>query len=156
MADGSATLEILDDFPPLPCTSPAVYCSTNNGNILEEDVTTPGVSGLKQTFTYDALNRLATATVKNSGGTTTRSETFSYDISSACRIGSSALSCKLRPNGRVATSVKPEAGDKPGTKPGTQSLISCDCAAPRALTGRMARAARIVVEERERGTGQPL
>ena len=63
-----------------PCTSPAVYCSTNNGNILEEDMTTPGVSGLKQTFTYDALNRLATATEKNSGGTTTWSETFGYDI----------------------------------------------------------------------------
>jgi RHS repeat-associated protein len=63
-----------------PCTSPAVYCSTNNGNILEEDMTTPGVSGLKQTFTYDALNRLATATEKNSGGTTTWSETYGYDI----------------------------------------------------------------------------
>ncbi len=63
-----------------PCTSPAVYCSTNNGNILEEDVTNSGVSGLKQTFSYDALNRLATATEKNSGGTTTWSETFSYDI----------------------------------------------------------------------------
>jgi len=63
-----------------PCASPAVYCSNNNGNILEEDMTTPGVSGLKQTFTYDALNRLATATEKNSGGTTTWSETYGYDI----------------------------------------------------------------------------
>ena len=43
-------------------------------------MTTPGVSGLKQTFTYDALNRLASATEKNSGGTTTWSETFGYDI----------------------------------------------------------------------------
>jgi YD repeat-containing protein len=43
-------------------------------------MTTPGVSGLKQTFTYDALNRLATATEKNSGGTTTWSETYGYDI----------------------------------------------------------------------------
>jgi RHS repeat-associated protein len=62
-----------------PCPGQAVHCSANNGNILEQDVTTPGVSGLKQTFGYDALNRLTAATEQNSGGPVTWTQSYSYD-----------------------------------------------------------------------------
>ena len=62
-----------------PCPGQAVHCSANNGNILEQDVTTPGVSGLKQTFGYDALNRLTAATEQNSGGTVTWNQSYGYD-----------------------------------------------------------------------------
>ncbi len=53
--------------------------STNNGNVTSQTITVPGVSyTFNQTYTYDNLNRIATAT-ETYNGATTWSQTFGYD-----------------------------------------------------------------------------
>ena len=51
--------------------------TNNNSNVLTQTITPPGITALTQTYTYDPLNRIATAGESN--GTTTWSRTYGYD-----------------------------------------------------------------------------
>ena len=51
--------------------------TNNNGNVLTQTITPPGITALTQTYTYDPLNRIATAGESN--GATTWSRTYGYD-----------------------------------------------------------------------------
>ena len=51
--------------------------TSNSGNVLTQTITPPGITALTQTYTYDPLNRIATAAESN--GTTTWSRTYGYD-----------------------------------------------------------------------------
>ena len=52
--------------------------STNNGNLLSQIITRPGLSALTQTYTYDQVNRLDSAA--ESGAGTAFSRTYDYDV----------------------------------------------------------------------------
>ena len=52
--------------------------STNNGNLLSQIITRPGLSALTQTYTYDQVNRLDSAA--ESGAGTAWSRTYDYDV----------------------------------------------------------------------------
>jgi RHS repeat-associated protein len=56
-----------------------VDTTKNNGNIQSETITPGAGTPITQTFTYDQVNRLATAAETN-GGSTTWSRSFSYDV----------------------------------------------------------------------------
>ena len=49
----------------------------NNGNLLSQTITMPGLSQLTQTYLYDHLNRLTQA--QETGGGANWSQTYSYD-----------------------------------------------------------------------------
>ncbi len=52
--------------------------STNNGNLLSQIITRPGLSALTQTYTYDQVNRLDSAAESGAGAAWSR--TYDYDV----------------------------------------------------------------------------
>ncbi len=60
-----------------PCAGQATVCSSgNNGNVLAQTITIPGLQ-VTQTYTYDSVNRLLSAS--ESGGGSSWSEAYAYD-----------------------------------------------------------------------------
>ncbi len=76
---GATTLLGLGLFP---CPTNGTACASasgtgNNGNLLSQTITMPGLSQLTQTYLYDHLNRLTQA--QETGGGANWSQTYSYD-----------------------------------------------------------------------------
>ena len=51
----------------------------NNGNVTKQTITAPSITPLVQTYTYDSLNRLKSATENIQNSTETWKQTFQYD-----------------------------------------------------------------------------
>jgi RHS repeat-associated protein len=78
----------------------------NNGNVQSQTIHVPGLQALTQTYSYDELNRLSSAT--ETGGGNNWSQTFAYD-----RFGNRALtSGYVAPGGTTPQSL---ADFNPGT-----------------------------------------
>lgn len=81
--------------------------SANNGKVLSQTITVPGVTySFNQTYTYDTLNRLATAS-ETYNGATTWSQTYGFDRYGNRNItaGNGATSLD-RGRGQACNSVK--------------------------------------------------
>jgi RHS repeat-associated protein len=73
----SATVPNLLTLSYYYCPSHAASCTTNNGNVLTQMISTPTLS-FDQEYGYDALNRLTTVT-ESSGATVNWNQQFGYD-----------------------------------------------------------------------------
>ncbi len=78
-AQGGTTLLQLGLFP---CPTNGTSCASgsgtgNNGNLLSQTITMPGLSQLTQTYSYDHLNRLTGA--QETGGGANWSQSYGYD-----------------------------------------------------------------------------
>jgi YD repeat-containing protein len=80
LASGSNLLTL--GYGYCPGTPAPAQCVSNNGNVQSANITTPG-TGVKvlESFGYDKLNRLSSASEANNGGTGTTpwSQTYGYD-----------------------------------------------------------------------------
>ena len=77
------------------CASNASSCTTNNGNILSQQITVPGISSpISQAFTYDGVNRLSSGS--EPGGW---NQTYIYDAygNRAVSVNSYNLNTDLTP-----------------------------------------------------------
>jgi hypothetical protein len=113
----SSKLKLSNDYGLLVAGTPDN--SKNNGNLQRQTITAPGMV-LVQSYTYDELNRLLSATEKN-GPTPTWAQVYSYDQFGNRRFGSGTTLPAIPPGSE--NTVNPEIS-------GTNNRISGDTTVP--------------------------